>query len=75
MLIIQTLDWVLLIGIFGGGIYGVIYTDNRFLSMVAAMFALAVFHQFGRWSYSKLASLRHDLKQTQKTNTIKSIDQ
>lgn len=70
MLIIQTLDWVLLVGIFAGGIYGVMYTDNRFLSMVASMFALAVFHQFGRWSYSKLASLRHDLKMVQKAKAI-----
>ena len=66
MLIIQALDWILLVAIFAGGIYGVVYTDNRFLSLIASLFALGVFHQFGRWSYTKLASLRHDLKMVEK---------
>jgi hypothetical protein len=66
ILIIQTIDWVLLVGIFTGGIYGVLHTDHRFFTLVAALFALALFHQFGRWSYTKLASLRHDLKQVEK---------
>ena len=69
MLIIQSFDWILLIGIFTGGIYGVMYTDNRFLALVGSLFALALFHQFGRWSYTKLASLRHDLKHAQKAIT------
>ena len=70
ILVIQTIDWLLLVAIFTGGIYGVMYTDNRFIALVAAMFALAVFHQFGRWSYTKLASLRHDLKQAQKMKPV-----
>ena len=70
MLILQTLDWILLIALFAGGIYGVVYTDHRFLALIASLFALGVFHQFGRWSYTKLASLRHELKHAQNVKTI-----
>ena len=69
ILVIQTIDWILLVGIFTGGIYGVLYTDNRFIALVMALFALALFHQFGRWSYTKLAFLRHELKHAQKAKT------
>ena len=69
ILVIQTIDWLLLVAIFSGGIYGVMYTDNRFIALVAALFALTLFHQFGRWSYTKLASLRQDLKHAQKAKT------
>lgn len=70
ILIIQAIDWLLLVGIFAGGIYGVLHADNRFLALVAALFALALFHQFGRWSYTKLASLRHDLKHALKGESV-----
>ena len=70
ILVIQTIDWILLVAIFTGGIYGVMYTDNRFVALVAALFALALFHQFGPWSYTKLASLRHELKHAQNVKTV-----
>jgi len=65
--ILQLLDWVLLIGVMGGGIYAVLHSANRPLIAVLALAGLILVNQFGQWSLTKIAGHKHTLKQLQRT--------
>lgn len=65
--ILQLIDWLLLIGVMGGGIYAVLHSENRPLIAVLALIGLVFVNQFGQWSLTKIAAHRHDLKKIQRT--------
>ncbi len=66
--ILQIIDWSLLIGVMGGGIYATTNSENRTLAAILTMLGLAVVNQFGQWSITKIAILRQDLKQLERTH-------
>lgn len=65
--ILQFIDWILLLGVMVGGIYGVLSSENSPLVAVIALIGLVIVNQFGRWSVTKIAAHRHALKQLQRT--------
>jgi Na+/H+ antiporter NhaC len=65
--ILQVIDWSLLIGIMGGGIYATLYSGNRPLAAVLSILGLAFVNQFGQWSLTKIAIHRQELKQLERT--------
>ena len=66
--ILQIIDWSLLIGVMTGGIYAILYSENRPLAAILAMLGLAVVNQFGQWSITKIAVHRQELKQLERTH-------
>ena len=66
--ILQIIDWSLLIGVMTGGIYAILYSENRPLAAILAMLGLAVVNQFVQWSITKIAVHRQELKQLERTH-------
>jgi hypothetical protein len=65
--ILRLIDWLLLLGVMGGGIYAILNSENRPLMAVLALAGLIIVNQFGHWSLTKIAAHRHTLKQLQRT--------
>jgi hypothetical protein len=67
ILILQVIDWALLIGVLGGGLYATLNWENRFLAAVLSIIGLGIVNMFGQWSLTKIAIHRQELKQLEKT--------
>ncbi len=62
ILLIQTVDWSLLIFVFSVGIYAVLYSENKNLMAIATLIGLFLVNWLGQISINKIAALRMDLK-------------
>ncbi len=65
ILLIQVLDWLLLISVFSVGIYAVFYSENKNLMATVALAGLFLVNSFGHISINKIAALRMELKKQQ----------
>lgn len=76
ILIVQSLDWLLIIGMLAGIYFAVENGVNRFLIAVCALAGLAIIHQIGLWSVNIIHSYRIDLKhieQEEKQHEIQEL--
>ena len=62
ILIIQLIDWTLLLGVFGMGIYAVLYSDDAAKYGLIALAGLWLLHMLGQYSVTKLTRLRLELE-------------
>jgi len=65
ILLIQVLDWSLLISVFSFGIYGVLYSESKNLMATVALAGLFLVNGLGHIGINKIAALRMDLKKLQ----------
>ncbi len=68
ILIIQLIDWTLLLGVFGMGIYAVLYSDDPAKYGLIALAGLWLLHMLGRYSVTKLTRLRMELAKIKKNS-------
>jgi hypothetical protein len=68
ILIIQLIDWVLLLGVFGMGIYAVLYSDDPTKYGLIALAGLWLLHMLGQYSVTKLTRLRMELSKIEKNS-------
>ena len=62
ILVVQCLDWLLIIGLLGGIYYAVENDTNKFLIAVCALIGLAIIHQIGLWSVHRIHTYRINIK-------------
>ena len=62
IIIIQSLDWLLIIGLLGGIYFAVENDANKFLIAVCGLVGLIIIHQIGLWSVNKIHTYRISLK-------------
>ncbi len=68
ILIIQLIDWTLLLSVFGMGIYAVLYSDDPTKYGLIALVGLWLLHMLGRYSVTKLTRLRLELDKVKKAS-------
>ena len=66
ILLIQVIDWSLLIAAFGVGAYTIFYADYKELMAIVTLMGLYLVHTFGQISLNKIAALRVELEMLQK---------
>lgn len=66
ILLIQGVDWLLLISVFSIGIYGVFYSENLNLMVTIYVIGLFLVHWFGAICLTKIAALRIDMEKQRK---------
>jgi len=66
MLLIQVIDWLLLIAAFAIGAYTIFYADYKELMAIVTLMALYLVNVFGKISLDKIAALRVELEILQK---------
>lgn len=66
ILLIQVMDWSLLIAALSVGVYTIFYAEYVELMAIASLMALYLIHVFGQISLNKIAALRVELEMLQK---------
>jgi hypothetical protein len=62
ILMIQVIDWSLLIAAFGIGAYTIFYAEYKELMAIVTLMALYLVSVFGQISLNKIAALRMELE-------------
>jgi len=62
ILMIQVMDWSLLIAAFGIGAYTIFYAEYKELMAIVTLMALYLVSVFGQVSLNKIAALRMELE-------------
>lgn len=62
ILVVQTLDWLLIIALLAGIYIAVVNEVNKFLIAVVGLVGLGIIHQIGLWSVNKIHSYRINIK-------------
>ena len=62
ILLLQLIDWSMLIGAFGIGAYTIFYAEYVELMAIVTLMALYLVSVFGQASLNKIAALRMDLE-------------
>ncbi|MFB3100312.1 MAG: hypothetical protein ACE1ZM_02575 [Gammaproteobacteria bacterium] len=65
ILLIQVLDWSLLISVFAVGLYTIFYSESKNIMVTFALAGLFLVNSLGHVSINKIAALRMDLKKLQ----------
>lgn len=71
IVVIRTVDWLLIAGLVAYLVYAYMHSYNPNLIMTIAVVGLAVIHQFGRWSISRMAYLQQTLKRLENTPHVR----
>ena len=66
LLLMQAVDWSLLIAVFSIGIYGVLYSENKVLMGAIALAGLLLVNRLGVFTIRKMASMRVELDKLKK---------
>jgi hypothetical protein len=62
ILLIQVMDWSMLIAVFGVGAYTIFYADYKELMAIVTLMGLYLVSVFGSTSLNKIAALRMELE-------------
>jgi hypothetical protein len=65
ILLIQVVDWALLISVFSAGVYAVLYSESKNLMATVTLIGLFLVNSLGHISINKIAALRMELKKQQ----------
>ncbi|MGY8815328.1 MAG: hypothetical protein ACKVHQ_11540 [Gammaproteobacteria bacterium] len=68
IMIIQVVDWTLLIAVFTVGGFSVFYAEDPKVTGALALFGLFLLNMLGKYSTKKLATYRVDLNKIKRMN-------
>lgn len=64
--LLRAMDWVAFIGVLVWGVYATINAENRPFAALLALIGLGLVNQLGRWTFSKIAILKSNLRHLEK---------
>lgn len=68
ILFIRIIDWGLVLGVLGGGIPALYYSDIPQLYALLLMIGLLIINRFGLWSTTSIATLKVELEQLRRNS-------
>ncbi|MGK0298145.1 MAG: hypothetical protein ACI9XC_001763 [Gammaproteobacteria bacterium] len=69
MMIIQVVDWTLLIAVFSVGGFSIFYAEDPKIMGTLALFGLFLLNMLGKYSTKKIATYRVELENLKRKNT------
>ena len=60
--IMRTVDWILLLAVFGTGIWAIVYAEEGEMVALASVVGLFFVSKLGSYTNTKIASMKVDLK-------------